>query len=88
MSSDGAVEPCSTWDEIVLLKSAVGFGVTARPPEMKSLIQVFDTVERLEMFPESGRIPPELEHLSYREVVAKEPANKSKTFSVGTKTAL
>ena len=37
----------------------------------KLLVQsAFDKVERLELFPESGRIPPELEHLSYREVVA------------------
>lgn len=31
---------------------------------------VFDKVERLEMFPESRRVPPELDYLSYREVVA------------------
>ncbi len=36
----------------------------------KQLLQtIFSKVERLEIFPESGRIPPELEHLSYREVV-------------------
>ncbi|NRB69953.1 MAG: type II toxin-antitoxin system RelE/ParE family toxin [Vibrio sp.] len=36
----------------------------------KELVQaIFSKVERLEAFPESGRIPPELEHLSYREVV-------------------
>lgn len=36
----------------------------------KTLVQaVFNAVERSEVFPESGRIPPELEHLSYREVV-------------------
>jgi toxin ParE1/3/4 len=36
----------------------------------KLLVQsVFEKVERLEMFPESGRVPPELDHLSYREVV-------------------
>lgn len=36
----------------------------------KQLVQtVFAKVERLEAFPESGRIPPELEHLSYREIV-------------------
>ncbi|CUB02273.1 type II toxin-antitoxin system RelE/ParE family toxin [Marinomonas fungiae] len=36
----------------------------------KALVQrVFAKVERLADFPESGRIPPELEHLSYREVV-------------------
>lgn len=31
---------------------------------------VFEKVERLELFPDSGRVPPELSHLSYREVVA------------------
>ncbi|MCA2016768.1 type II toxin-antitoxin system RelE/ParE family toxin [Vibrio tritonius] len=37
----------------------------------KQLVQsIFLKVERLDTFPESGRIPPELEHLSYREVVA------------------
>lgn len=37
----------------------------------KQFVQsIFLKVERLETFPESGRIPPELEHLSYREVVA------------------
>lgn len=36
----------------------------------KQLVQtVFATVERLAAFPESGRVPPELEHLNYREVV-------------------
>ncbi|WP_261858150.1 type II toxin-antitoxin system RelE/ParE family toxin [Photobacterium sanguinicancri] len=36
----------------------------------KQLVQtIFSKVERLEAFPESGRIPPELEYLNYREVV-------------------
>ena len=36
----------------------------------KQLVQnVFDKIERLVDFPESGRLPPELEHLNYREVV-------------------
>ncbi|MBV7300142.1 type II toxin-antitoxin system RelE/ParE family toxin [Enterovibrio paralichthyis] len=36
----------------------------------KHLVQtVFASVERLEHFPESGRTPPELENLSYREVI-------------------
>ncbi|WP_407332930.1 type II toxin-antitoxin system RelE/ParE family toxin [Enterovibrio sp. 27052020O] len=30
---------------------------------------IFSKVERLEAFPASGRIPPELAHLGYREVV-------------------
>ncbi len=37
----------------------------------RHLVQtIFTKVERLETFPESGRIPPDLEYLSYREVVA------------------
>lgn len=36
----------------------------------KQLIQtIFAKVERLNTFPESGRISPELKHLNYREVV-------------------
>ncbi|HCG9162716.1 TPA: type II toxin-antitoxin system RelE/ParE family toxin [Vibrio parahaemolyticus] len=36
----------------------------------KQLVQtIFSKVERLQTFPESGRILPELEHISYREVV-------------------
>lgn len=30
---------------------------------------VYTKVDRLKTFPESGRIPPELEYLSYREVI-------------------
>ena len=35
----------------------------------KLVCNVLDSVERLEAFPESGRIPSELDHLGYREVV-------------------
>jgi len=36
----------------------------------KQLVRnIFDKVERLSDFPESGRLPPELEHFNYREVV-------------------
>ncbi|OEE58594.1 plasmid stabilization protein [Enterovibrio norvegicus FF-454] len=39
-------------------------------PAAKLVVQsVFDKVERLETFPESGRTPPELPQLNYREVV-------------------
>jgi len=31
--------------------------------------QIFSSVEHLEQFPESGRIPPELEHSRYREII-------------------
>jgi len=40
------------------------------PNAAKSLVQsIFEAVDRLIMFPESGRIPPELAYLNYREVV-------------------
>ncbi|MBD8511113.1 type II toxin-antitoxin system RelE/ParE family toxin [Photobacterium sp. WH24] len=36
----------------------------------KELVQtIFAKVGRLETFPESGRVPPELDYLNYREVV-------------------
>ncbi|HCG7245685.1 TPA: type II toxin-antitoxin system RelE/ParE family toxin [Vibrio parahaemolyticus] len=36
----------------------------------KQLVQtLFSKVERQETFPELGRIPTELEHLSYRDVI-------------------
>ncbi len=31
--------------------------------------QVFSSVDRLQQFPESGRVPPELEQSKYREIV-------------------
>jgi len=40
------------------------------PTAAKVLVQtIFDKIERLSTFPESGRVPPELPQLSYREVV-------------------
>ena len=37
----------------------------------KKLVRsIFGKVDRLEQFPESGRIPPEIPHLNHREVVA------------------
>jgi len=39
-------------------------------PAARSLVrQVFEAVERLEQFPESGSVPPELPSARYREVV-------------------
>ena len=35
----------------------------------KLVKKVFSTVERLELFPKSGRIPPELENSRYRELI-------------------
>jgi toxin ParE1/3/4 len=31
--------------------------------------QIFSSIDRLEQFPESGRIPPELERSKYREII-------------------
>jgi len=40
------------------------------PRAAKKLVQtVFEKVSRLEMFPESGRVPEELEATAYREVI-------------------
>ncbi len=39
-------------------------------PAAQNLVQtIFEKVLRLEQFPESGRVPPELENLNYREVI-------------------
>ena len=35
----------------------------------KLVKQVFDSVDRLNQFPESGRIPPELSDSKYREII-------------------
>lgn len=33
--------------------------------------EIFSTVDRLEQFPESGHVPPELPHATYRELYVK-----------------
>ncbi|RVU85487.1 type II toxin-antitoxin system RelE/ParE family toxin [Leucothrix sargassi] len=39
-------------------------------PAAKALVgRLFEVVDRLEQFPESGRVPPELEGFNYREVI-------------------
>lgn len=41
-----------------------------KPDAARRLVkQIFSSASRLEQFPESGRIPPELEHSKYREVI-------------------
>ncbi len=41
-----------------------------KPSASRKLVQkIFSVVERLEIFPESGRVPPELENSDYREVI-------------------
>jgi toxin ParE1/3/4 len=42
-----------------------------KPDAARHLVkQAFSSVDRLEQFPESGRMPPELEHSKYREIIA------------------
>ena len=41
-----------------------------KPAAARKLVQkVFDVVERLQYFPQSGRIPPELSESAYREII-------------------
>ena len=41
-----------------------------KPDAARRYVQkVFDAVERLERFPRSGSIPPEIPHLPYRQIV-------------------
>ncbi|MDI1292767.1 MAG: type II toxin-antitoxin system RelE/ParE family toxin [Methylobacter sp.] len=41
-----------------------------KPDAARRLVkQVFSSVDRLEQFPESGRMPPELERSTYREII-------------------
>ena len=60
------------WTELALadLNTIAEYIALQNLTAAKELVQkVFAKVERLEAFPESGRIPPELEHLNYREVI-------------------
>jgi len=46
------------------------FIAVSNPSAAKKLVQtVFEKVSRLEMFPESGHVPQELEATAYREVI-------------------
>ena len=61
------------WTEAALsdLSEIAEYIALSNEPAAKKLVQeVFRKVERLAQFPESGRIPPKLEHLNYREVVS------------------
>ncbi|MBJ7551695.1 type II toxin-antitoxin system RelE/ParE family toxin [Marinomonas ostreistagni] len=60
------------WTEAALsdLSEIAEYIALSNESAAKKLVQeVFHKVERLEQLPESGRTPPELEHLNYREVV-------------------
>ena len=60
------------WTEPALdnLNDIAEYIAVSNPVAAKQLVStVFDKVDRLEMFPESGRIVEEIKELGYREVV-------------------
>lgn len=60
------------WTEPALqeLDAVAGYIALDNPAAASDLVKdVFDKIERLENFPKSGRIPPELPDSVYREVV-------------------
>ncbi|MFL0798677.1 MAG: type II toxin-antitoxin system RelE/ParE family toxin [Cellvibrionaceae bacterium] len=60
------------WTEPALedLKGIAEYIALSNPDAAASLVQsVFDKIGRLEEFPESGKVPAELEGFNYREVV-------------------
>ena len=61
------------WAEPALLdleEIAEYIALDKRSAAQKFVQNVFSSIERLEQFPESGRVPPELEDSRYREVIA------------------
>jgi len=43
-----------------------------KPNAAKKLVKtILNTTKQLELFPESGRIPPEISHLNYLEIIIK-----------------
>jgi len=60
------------WTEPALtdLEVIAGYIALDKPDAAKRYVQrVFEAVDRLERFPNSGSIPPEIPDLSYRQVV-------------------
>jgi toxin ParE1/3/4 len=61
-----------TWTEPALndLNDIAEYIAVSNPYAAKQLVEnVFSKVQRLEQFPDSGRIPDEISNLNYREVV-------------------
>ena len=61
-----------TWTEPALndLNELAEYIALSNVVAAKELVQeVFDKVDRLEQHPKSGRVPPELKSLNYREVI-------------------
>jgi len=60
------------WTEPALddLNAIADYIAIDKPSAARRYVQkVFQAVERLELFPESGSIPPEIPHLPYRQIV-------------------
>ena len=60
------------WAESALLdleEIAEYIALDKRSAAQKLVQNVFSSIERLEQFPESGRVPPELKDSRYREVI-------------------
>jgi plasmid stabilization system protein ParE len=60
------------WTEVAVqdLESLAEYIALSNPVSASGLVSlVFEVVERLAEFPESGRFPPELESFPYREVI-------------------
>ena len=61
-----------TWTEPALydLDDIASYIAIDKLTAAKTLVQkVFDSTERLEQFPDSGRTPPELENSHYQEII-------------------
>jgi toxin ParE1/3/4 len=60
------------WTEAALrdLEDIADYIALDKPGAAKAFVErVFESVDRLRLFPESGRVPPELPEFSYREVI-------------------
>jgi toxin ParE1/3/4 len=60
------------WTEPALndLSDVAEYIALSNPIAAQQFVQTtFEKVQRLEIFPDSGRIPPELENFSYREII-------------------
>ncbi len=63
-----------TWSDPALdqLDEIAGYIALDKPEAASRLVRkVFSTVDRLEQFPESGHVPPEIPNSIYREVYVK-----------------
>ena len=60
------------WTEPALndLQTIAEYIALDKPDAARRYVQkIFDAVKRLELFPRSGSVPPEISHLPYRQIV-------------------